>query len=73
MTRHFIRMGEVLKRTSLSKTHLYRLIKAGEFPTQISLSPYRIAFDETEINEWMAQRSALRAGCVITEEGASDE
>ena len=62
MAERFISLREVLTRTSLSKTHTYRLINAGSFPRQVSLGPHRVAFLESELDAWMAERARERDG-----------
>lgn len=61
MGKRFISMKEVLSRVSWSKTHVYRLIKAGTFPTPVKLGPHKIAFLESEIEAWMNQRIKARS------------
>ena len=61
MASRFISMREVRNRTTFSKTHIYRLIRAGTFPRQVSLGgPHRVAFLESEIDEWMDARVRAR-------------
>lgn len=55
-----IRMKDVLQRITLSKTEVYRRIKAGTFPKQVRLGPSRVAFIEVEVNQWIEARSAER-------------
>jgi len=60
MAERFISLREVLNRTSLSKTHTYRLIKVGTHPRPVPLGPHRVAFLESEIDAWMEKRIAER-------------
>ena len=60
MAERFISLREVLSRTSLSKTHTYRLINAGDFPRSVPLGPHRVAFLENEVEAWIADRIAER-------------
>jgi len=46
----------VSKRTGLSKTTLWRLEKAGNFPSRVNTSISRVGWIETEINEWIKTR-----------------
>lgn len=62
MAERFISLRDVLTRTSLSKTHTYRLINAGLFPRPVPLGPRRIAFVEREVNDWLLSRVEARAG-----------
>mgnify|MGYP001590204482 CR=1 FL=1 len=54
----------VLDRICMSKTQLYRLINAGEFPRPVPIGRLRVAFLETEVAAWIEERSRRR------EEGA---
>ena len=60
MADRFISTAIVLDRVCLSKTHLYRKINAGEFPRPVPLGPKRVAFLESEIEDWMAARLRAR-------------
>lgn len=57
----------VLDRICMSKTQLYRMIKAGEFSKPVPIGQQRVAFLESEVNAWMESRLRLR------EEGAGVE
>lgn len=61
MAERLISLREVLTRTSLSKTHTYRLISAGTFPSPVPLGPRRVAFIEREVNDWLQSRVDARA------------
>jgi prophage regulatory protein len=43
-----------------SKTHLWRLSKAGKFPQPVKLGPGRNAWLESEIDDFVASRIAAR-------------
>ena len=60
MSERFIPLRAVLDCTSFSKTHIYRLINAGQFPRQVPLGPHRVAFVESEVNAWIDARLQLR-------------
>jgi prophage regulatory protein len=55
-----IRMPEIQNRTGLSKTHIYRLIKLGQFPKPFKLSERAIAFLESDIDLWLEGRHSGR-------------
>ncbi|MDC9622482.1 AlpA family transcriptional regulator [Xenorhabdus sp. XENO-7] len=60
---HFIRLPEVQRRTGYSKAWIYKLISDGTFPKQVKIGPRSVAFIESEIDDWIAQRIAgSRAG-----------
>ncbi|MDE9563540.1 AlpA family transcriptional regulator [Xenorhabdus bovienii] len=53
---HFIRLPEVQRRTGYSKAWIYKLISDGAFPKQVKIGPRSVAFIESEIDDWIAQR-----------------
>ncbi|MDE9563206.1 AlpA family transcriptional regulator [Xenorhabdus bovienii] len=55
---NLIRLPEVQRRTGYSKAWIYKLISDGAFPKQIKLGTRSIAFIESEIDHWIAQRIA---------------
>lgn len=55
-----IALRDVLSRTTLSKTHTYRLINSGNFPRPVPLGPRRVAFLEREVDEWLQTRVQAR-------------
>lgn len=56
--RKALRLPQVQSRTGLSKTHLYRLIKRGDFPAASKLSERVRAWDEAAIDAWLAGKFA---------------
>ncbi|HXS50114.1 MAG TPA: AlpA family transcriptional regulator [Sphingomicrobium sp.] len=56
----FINIKDVVQLTSLSKPVLYRMMRRGEFPRQVSLSPRRVAWVLSEVDEWQRVRTAKR-------------
>ena len=51
--RPFLTIKEVSKLIGLSVSTINRLIKKGEFPSKVKLSPRRIIFMRYEIQEWI--------------------
>lgn len=43
----------VIKRTTLSRTTLWRLMRAKRFPASVQLSPGRVAWRRSSILNWM--------------------
>jgi prophage regulatory protein len=43
-----------------TRAHVRRLVGAGEFPAPVQLSPHRICWVESEIDEWLKARIAAR-------------
>lgn len=58
----FIRVREAIKKTGLSKSSIYDLMAQGSFPQTIRLSDSgrAVAFIESEVDAWMAERIAAR-------------
>ncbi|WP_331458539.1 MULTISPECIES: helix-turn-helix transcriptional regulator [unclassified Sphingopyxis] len=57
----FLRMQSVLDRTGLSRATLYRQIRDGSFPHQLQLTRRCVAWRESEVQSWMAERFGERA------------
>ncbi len=58
-----LRLPEVISKVGLSRATIYRLQEAGEFPSSIRLGRSAVAWVETEIDGWIADRiAASRAG-----------
>src|SRR4051794_8803736 len=56
-----LRQDTVLDRTGLSRTTLWRLRRAGDFPEPVQLTTAVLGWIESEINDWIAARTARRA------------
>ncbi|WP_424765372.1 helix-turn-helix transcriptional regulator [Necropsobacter rosorum] len=52
----FINIDEVIDRTSLKKTTIYDLMKKQSFPQSIRLAQNRIAWLESEIDDWIEHK-----------------
>lgn len=48
----FLRLAAVLDRTGLSRTTLYRMVRAGTFPEQIRIGLRCSAWRESSVLEW---------------------
>lgn len=51
----FIRLQEVMHKTALSRSAIYRKMNDGSFPKTVSLNDRAVAWDESEVEEWMEQ------------------
>lgn len=58
--KRFIRLPEVLYTTGLSRSTVYEMMARKQFPTQVSLGGKTVAWLESEIENWMAERIANR-------------
>lgn len=60
-TLRFVRMREATNKTGLSKSSIYDLMAQGLFPKTVKLGGGRsVAFIESELDLWMAERVAAR-------------
>jgi prophage regulatory protein len=53
MNNTMLRQPEVLRRTGLSRTTIWRKIRAGDFPAPRQLGSNSIGWPESEITEWL--------------------
>jgi prophage regulatory protein len=58
MSAQFIKRKKVEEITALSTATIYRLIAEGKFPKQISVSKRSVAWNLSEINDWVEQKIA---------------
>ena len=53
-----IRRKEVHAKTGLGASSIYAMMKSGEFPQCLNLSERRVAWIESDIDKWIAERVA---------------
>ena len=53
---HIIRVQEVMKRTGLSRSTIYRAISENRFPRSIQLSERSVGWIDSEIDDWISER-----------------
>ena len=53
----FLRLPDVLDRTALSRSVVYRYMQAGEFPKQIKLGSTAV-WSEQQVNQWIEEKKA---------------
>ena len=58
--RRSIRLPDVMARTCLSKTTIWRHARKGAFPKSVTLTTGTVAWVETDIENWIAARIASR-------------
>lgn len=54
----FLREPEIKALTGLSRTTIWRMERRGEFPRRRKISTNAVAWLESEIDAWMADRAA---------------
>ena len=55
--RPFLTMKEVSDLLGISISTINRLIKKGEFPQKVKISPRRIVFMRTDIEDWIINKT----------------
>ena len=60
MGTRLLHLKEVLNRTSLSRSTIYRLMGLGTFPQSVALGT-RATWIESELESWLQERIAERA------------
>ena len=61
-TFRFLRLPEVRRITGLSRSQIYRLQAAGQFPHHVKLGASASAWVDTEVVQWQADRIAESRG-----------
>ncbi len=57
--KRFIKLPEVIQKTSRCKSSIYELISKGEFPKQVSVGGEKaIAWLEEDVDQWIDDRVA---------------
>ncbi|BBP45868.1 hypothetical protein THMIRHAS_12410 [Thiosulfatimonas sediminis] len=56
-----MRLKEVIEVTGLSRTTIYRKVKAGEFPQRKQLSARSVGWLESDVTAWINQCSTVGA------------
>ena len=59
--RRLIDLKEILSRQPYRRTSIYRKVRTGEFPAPIKIGPNRIAWLESEFEQWLEERIRLRS------------
>lgn len=60
MTMRFLRLQDVMSLTGLGRSTIYKFMADEVFPKTIPLGGRAVGWLESEIEEWMEQRLALR-------------
>ncbi|MDX9690649.1 MAG: AlpA family transcriptional regulator [Alphaproteobacteria bacterium] len=60
MSFQIIRLPDVQKKTALSRSTIYALIKERSFPHPIPLGRRAVGWVESEIDAWIEKRAAIR-------------
>lgn len=67
-SKRFIRRKAVQSKTGLGASSIYALMKRGKFPKAITLSERRVAWLESDVDQWIAERIAITEASIATVE-----
>ncbi|KTG18925.1 transcriptional regulator [Pseudoalteromonas sp. XI10] len=51
-----IKLKEVMQKTSLGHSSIYKFIAEGTFPKQVSLGARSVAWVESEVDDWIMEK-----------------
>ncbi|MBQ0726997.1 MAG: AlpA family transcriptional regulator [Thalassolituus oleivorans] len=57
-----LRLPEVIAKTGLGRSTIYKLISEDLFPKSVPLMPRVVGWIESEVEEWILERIAERDG-----------
>ena len=57
---HILRLEAVLKKTGLSRSMLYKLMKDGHFPLNTHIDIRSVGWVDSEVENWMENRLKMR-------------
>ncbi|MCX2684630.1 AlpA family transcriptional regulator [Pseudomonas sp. DCB_AW] len=58
--RHIMRRDEVEQKTGFKRSHIYNLMKAGQFPLCRRIGTRAVGWDSVEIEQWVQDRLSVR-------------
>jgi prophage regulatory protein len=61
----FLRINEVRERIGLGRTSIYKMVNEGTFPKPVRVLGKKVAWIDSEVDEWMMQRIADERGDAI--------
>ena len=65
-----LRLAEVMRKTGLSESTIYRRMKEGSFPQSVSLGPACVRWLMSEVQAWVTDRIKARPPAPATDNAA---
>ncbi|WP_045419568.1 AlpA family transcriptional regulator [Vibrio campbellii] len=56
----FLKLKEVMEKTALSRSAIYRKMNEDAFPKSVNLGDRAVAWIESEVDEWMEELCQMR-------------
>jgi prophage regulatory protein len=54
--RRILRLPDVETKTGFKRSHIYGLMRAGQFPQALRLGIRAVGWDSTEVDQWIVDR-----------------
>lgn len=58
----FLRLGDVLERTALSRSTIYKKIQDGDFPPPVKVSLRASRWRLSAVERWMEEKASITGG-----------
>jgi predicted DNA-binding transcriptional regulator AlpA len=68
---NILRCDEVVHKTGLSRTTIWRMERAGTFPSRLRLSANAVGWSKDEITDWLEDRPRGMTGSPRRADGSS--
>lgn len=52
-----LKVNEVIETVQISRSRIYRMIAAGDFPAPVKIGPKSIRFRDSDVDEWLESLS----------------
>lgn len=60
MPRQYMTYAEVCERIRLSRPHITRMVRLGQFPRPVPIGPHHVRFVQDEVDAWQTSREGMR-------------
>jgi prophage regulatory protein len=55
-----LKIKDVVEKVSLGQSTVYKMVAAGTFPKPFQIAPNRVAWVESEIDDWLSKLASRR-------------
>lgn len=55
-----LKIKDVVEKVSLGQSTVYKMVAAGTFPKPFQIAPNRVAWVESEIDDWLSELASRR-------------
>ena len=57
-----LKIKDVVEKVSLGQSTIYKMVAGGDFPRPFQIAPNRVAWVESEVDDWLTERASQRTG-----------